>query len=306
MSLSALLSSARALGPLAPHPHDLDAWWRDAEPRWPEGAESVARAFLAGAHADRLAFAFAGGYEAALGRLDPSLTARGFAALCASEARGAHPRAIESTLVDCGDHWRLDGEKRFISGGPLAATLLVIATVGTRDGRPALKAAVLDRDTPGVTLTEALALPMVPELPHCGARFEAVRVSAHQLRAGDAYTEVLKPFRTLEDLHVWAAALGLAFRCLNGRDPEGRARARLAECLATLTALGREDPNDRGVHVVMAALWPRTREALEALFHGVEGEPGARLRRDLGLLRVADKARTARDAAALGWLAAAP
>src|SRR5438094_653029 len=58
---------------------------------------TIDRAAAAGFAADRLGYAFAGGYRAALARLVPAVT--GSACLCATEAGGGHPRFIRTTLA---------------------------------------------------------------------------------------------------------------------------------------------------------------------------------------------------------------
>ncbi|HVJ89651.1 MAG TPA: hypothetical protein VM580_07585, partial [Labilithrix sp.] len=83
------------------------------------------RALWAGFEADRLGYAFAGGYRAALtslfswaaqatsapAHLWPSIDVR--LSLAATEAKGAHPRAIATKLVAEGESLLLDGEKTF-------------------------------------------------------------------------------------------------------------------------------------------------------------------------------------------------
>jgi hypothetical protein len=66
------------------------------------------RAAIGGFLADRMAYAFAAGYQAALHKLDPTLPLEDLAALCVTEAGGGHPKVIESTLIQEHDHWTLN------------------------------------------------------------------------------------------------------------------------------------------------------------------------------------------------------
>ena len=161
---------------------ELRAWW----PRYAAAAHGltlpVERAVAAGFAADRLGYAFAAGYTEALHQLLPGLGDTR-AALCATEAGGVHPRAIQTHLTAAGDGLRLCGDKTFVSLGTHATTLLIVASEGQDEqGRNRLALWQLPADRPGVTPDERLP--------------------------GDAYERYLKPFRTVEDLHVQAAFLG--------------------------------------------------------------------------------------------------
>src|SRR5262245_7801337 len=76
--------------------------------------EPLQRALWSGFEADRLGYAFAGGYHAALGRLvDHARLPEAKISLAATESGGAHPRAIETRLDGVGAELRLRGEKTF-------------------------------------------------------------------------------------------------------------------------------------------------------------------------------------------------
>src|SRR5436305_889000 len=80
----------------------VSAWW----PRHlgaVAGLDAIESAVASGFHADRVGFAFAGGYHAALRRLVPSLDAEHLAALAATEEGGARPSAIRTTLERDGE-----------------------------------------------------------------------------------------------------------------------------------------------------------------------------------------------------------
>ena len=118
------------------------------------------RALVAGVRADRVAYAFAGGYRLALEALTGD--ARD-AALCVTEAGGNHPRAIATTFAD----GRVTGVKQWATGADRAATLLVVrekAGEGT-DGRPQLVLVRVATAAPGVTI-EAASAAFVPEIAH--------------------------------------------------------------------------------------------------------------------------------------------
>lgn len=266
---------------LATQPVRPDAWWSLSV-----AGDSIERAILRGAQADRLGLAFLGGYSAAITRVDPSIT--GLGALCATEVGGGHPRAMQTTLHD----GVLNGMKTFVSGGLLADTLLVVAKVGERDGRSELKVARISAKAAGVTHGEGLELDFVPEVPHGTVTFENARVDA--VLEGDGYERYLKPFRTIEDLHVFGAVIG----CLVSNGREALPRATLEQLLAQLAAIitvARLPPGEGATHVVLAGLLTASRALIDGLdLTGFDTDFRARFARDQKLLSIASKVREQR------------
>lgn len=264
-----------------------------------DGAEPPAlRALFGGARADRLGLAFVAGYRAALDALlptrPPSLSA--LAALCATEVGGNHPRAIETTLDAEG---RLHGHKTWITLGSAAETLLVVARTGEVEGRPALKLAAIRADAPGVRVTTLPPTPFVPEVPHAEAHFDGA--TADHVFPGDGYTAYLKPFRTVEDVHVLGAFLGYGLRAfLAAKDPTSVERALLLA--ASIPTLAAAPPHAPETHLAVAGLVAAV-HALEGDTHAVLAAQDPRFPRDRALLRVASKARAARAEAARRALA---
>ena len=57
-------------------------------------------------------------------------------ALAISEpGTGAHPKHLSCRAVRDGDDWLLDGHKAFVSNGPAADAIIVLAVSGEREGR---------------------------------------------------------------------------------------------------------------------------------------------------------------------------
>src|SRR5262245_25520020 len=95
---------------------------------WSDPAD---RAIIGGFSADRLGFAFAAGYPAALSALIPDVALGPRICLCATEEGGAHPKAIKTRLApDGGGKYLLSGEKRWSTLAPVAKQALVVASVG--------------------------------------------------------------------------------------------------------------------------------------------------------------------------------
>lgn len=169
-------------------------------------ASTVERALLGGFSADRIGVAFAFGYRAALTRLAPNVAKR--ACLAATEAGGAHPRTIRTTLREEAGAFVLDGTKSWVTLGTAAEEILVVASTGEVDGKNRLRVVRLPADRRGVTLVARAPAPFAPEVPHSEATFQNVHIAPNEILPGDGYERYLKPFRTIEDLHVLAGFTG--------------------------------------------------------------------------------------------------
>jgi acyl-CoA dehydrogenase len=283
--MEAVLRRLLELRPLAVD--SLESWWlatRDVreQPQLP-----VDRALLGGVLADRLGYAFAGGYQAALDRLVPGGT--GIRSLCITEARGNSPKDID-TVFD-GD--TVTGKKKWATAGPLASELLVCAKSGVDDeGRNKL---VIVRVPASAAKLTSSAAPFVPEIPH--AEVELDRAQVTSVLPGDGYTEYVKPFRTIEDAHVHAALLGYLIGVSRRND---FARDLIEQLLATALAIRTIavcDPKMATTHLALAGAMTQAASLaglVERAWEEIDDEEWKRWQRDRALLRVASAARAAR------------
>jgi hypothetical protein len=295
---------AEALGakPQAQACASVTDWW----PRWRALAarhrSPFERAIAGGAEADRLGWAFASGYQAALRALLPALPDGVLAALCVTEAEGNHPRAVRTTLSPEGSGFRISGEKRWTTLGPDGGLFIVIAReAGSPEERPSLRAVLLRSGTPGLEILPMPPTRFVPEVPHARIRLDDVRAEAGALLEGDAYERTVKPFRTVEDIHVHAATFGYLLAEARRRGWPAPWRARAAGMLQALARLADRDPLAPATHIALAGALDVGQVLVEeADRHWAErdDEPARRWRRDRELLSVAGKARELRLAAA--------
>jgi hypothetical protein len=117
----------------------VDPWWEEFRRRRQDWAMPIDQAVLGGVLADRVGYAFAAGYQAALLRLDPGLPADRIVSLSVTEEGGGHPQAIESTLTaDGSGGFVLDGRKKWATMSSSGGLALVAAKTGIDDqGRTA-------------------------------------------------------------------------------------------------------------------------------------------------------------------------
>lgn len=270
-------------------PHEgVAEWWKKAAPFASRG-EPRDLALALGIRADRLAYAFAGGYLAALAALFPPERELRPGALCATEAGGVHPSAIQTRFAN----GRVTGDKTFVTLAHHAEVLYVLAREGERsDGRAQLALVKVEAKGSGVEVNALPELPFVPEIGHAAVRLD----DAPALRLdGDGWSDYVRPFRTVEDAHVHLAYLAWQLGNLRRWDAD---EALIEEGLGIVGALrdvAIADPARAETHLALAAVIKATATFSEAvdwsLAPAVEAQ---RWQRDATLLRVASKAREKR------------
>jgi alkylation response protein AidB-like acyl-CoA dehydrogenase len=280
-------------------------WWRVWQSLNSPEASPAALAIAGGFAADRVGWAFASGYQAALRALVPDLRHDVLAAFCVTETEGNRPRNIRTTIAPQPDGvLRIDGTKRWTTLGPASSLMLIVGALPASDGagRAVLRVARVPSPTPGLVLQPMPPTRFVPEVPHAQVLMQDVRVNADALLPHDGYDAYVKPFRTIEDLHVTLAVLAYLLR-------EGRARRwsaafneQTVAALSLLSQLADEDARAASTHIALAgALRIAHRLYADALplWAAAGDDPAAqRWQRDAALFEVAGSAREQRAARA--------
>jgi alkylation response protein AidB-like acyl-CoA dehydrogenase len=274
-----------------------EVWGAYAEER-ARGATPFVAAIKIASEADRLGLAFAVGYPAALEHMVPGVELP--CALCVTESEGNHPRAIQTTLKPAGDGFVLEGTKSFVTFGTMAAALIVVARTGEQPrGRPELTVVRIPADRPGIELQKHPETPFAPEVPHARLTLHRVEVRAEELLPGDGYLGYVKPFRTIEDIHVVGAAIGYLVGVARRSGAPALLVAELSAALAALDRLSLEAPLDPRVHLALHGVYQRLIKQTKSddfakLWQLAPEDERDRWERDQPLLRVASKARDAR------------
>ena len=300
---------------------DIRPWWHAVTARLPREVLPIDQAIVAGFSGDRVAAALAGGYQAALRALiggvtsvapPPWLPWTAIASFCATEQGGNHPRAIQTSVTPLGaDRRALSGAKRWSTMGPVADVLLVVASEGTDDGgRNRLRLVRVETSSPGLTIGRMPATPAVPEVPHGAIELDRVEVPATAVLTGDGYALHVKPFRTVEDLHIHGALLGYVLSVARRHAFEQAAVERIVAALAATRALAVLDPAAAEVHVALAGLLDQDARLLADLDGAWSRVPDAereRWRRDRALFgSVAGQLRERRRQRAWETIAGSP
>ncbi len=272
-------------------------------PLWTEVARQhaapLSQAVLGGFRADRLAWAFFSGYQAAGRVLQPDLGPQVTFGLAVTEAGGGHPAAVETRLSEGADGgFVLHGDKRWSTGAEACDVLLVVASAGEGpDGRKQLRAVRVPTDAPGLSFAPMPPTPFAPELGHASVRLDGVRVGADAVLPGDGYLRVVKPFRTLEDVHVHAAVLGHLAGCARRWQWPASALERIVAAVVGLAPLATAPPLDPAVHRVLGGQLAAIADLIAELAPHLDAMPdevATRWRRDRALFTVAGKARALR------------
>ncbi len=113
----------------------------------------------------------------------------------------ANPRHIKTTAYREGNRFILNGEKAYLTNGPLADLFIVYAVTGEAGGKKRFTAFLVPRENQNLAITEAMKLDFLRPSPHCMIRLEScsVPVSAILGMEGTALEDMARPCRALED-----------------------------------------------------------------------------------------------------------
>jgi hypothetical protein len=195
----------------------------------------------------------------------------------------------------------LDGDKSFVTMAEVADELLVICSEGEDGGRNQLVAVRLPIGRTGVALEPVPTPPFVPEVSHARVRLRGVAVARDERLPGDGYERYLKPFRTVEDIHVFAALLAWFVQVGRRSSWPATTLEDLIAVLGALDGLARSERMSPLTHVALAGVldWAdRMLQELRLELEQTDRETRERWKRDVALLEVAGTAREARRVAA--------
>lgn len=286
----------------------FDDWKKIFDKEASAWSETLEMAVVGGFISDRVSYAFVSGYESAIRHMFPKLPKEAVVAFCVTEEGGGHPKAIQSTLMktdelsDGEKKWVLNGSKKFITCADEAELVLAAASTGTTsDGKNQIRIVLVDKKTPGISVELMDQLPFVKEISHGRLHFKDVALKESQILKGDGYNEYIKPFRTIEDIHVFGAILGYLFRVASIFDWPKNINEGLLSLITTIKSLAVCNPLSKEVHIVLAGVFRQLSDLLDRAdpyWDKVDKDTRAIWERDRALLNVAGRAREKRLASA--------
>ena len=146
--------------------------------------------------------------ELASGNLTPCLA-------ISEPVAGAHPKHLTAEARRDGDDFVLNGEKAYLTNGPMADIFLVLAVTGRDGNRKRFSVLIVPRHSSGLELTGGVEIDYLRPSPHCGIKMQNVRVPAENMLGpeGDAFDAISLPMRRTEDA-IFAASKAGAIRHL--------------------------------------------------------------------------------------------
>ncbi len=267
---------------------DLESWYAALLERVGE-VTPFALAVLGGRLAATPGLAFLAGYQGALRALWPAAP-RTLGALCVTENRSTRPADMSTRL----DGLHLSGRKDFVTAAEAADWLLVAAREEAAGESPRLALGVVRNGDPGVRIETLPALPLMPDVSH--GRLHLQHAHCEHL-PGDGWDAYVKPFRSIEDLHVLSAVSAWLYGLGQDNAWPQDLQLRLLALLAGCADVARLCPSAASSHLLLAGLFAQfaaLRPEIDAAMAAGPVEWAALWQRDGKLLEIARAAREKR------------
>ncbi len=122
---------------------------------------------------------------------------------------GAHPKLLTTTAKKDGDYYILNGEKAYLTNGPIADHFIVIAITNESD-RKEYSAFLVSSENKGLEKTEPMIVPFFKPAPHGGIRLKDCKVREDNIigNIGKAWDEIVMPFNLIEDSVMTGPVVG--------------------------------------------------------------------------------------------------
>ena len=151
--------------------------------------------------------------------LSPIARGELIAAFCLSEAdAGSDPAAIVTRAQRSGEHYVISGTKRFVTNAPAAGLFIVYArTAPPETGARGISAFLVDRDTPGISVTVPYRMMGFRGAHTADVIFDECRVPASALLGPSEGVGFKTAMKSLDHarLHMAALASGLCERLID-------------------------------------------------------------------------------------------
>jgi alkylation response protein AidB-like acyl-CoA dehydrogenase len=123
---------------------------------------------------------------------------------------GAHPKYLKTRATRESDWFKLNGEKTYLTNGPIADFYVVIAVTGMDRDRKQLSAFLVPKSTNGLIQTGPIPLDFLRPCLHGGIKLENAMVPVSNALGpdGQAYQSIIKPFREVEDAALMGPMVG--------------------------------------------------------------------------------------------------
>jgi alkylation response protein AidB-like acyl-CoA dehydrogenase len=123
---------------------------------------------------------------------------------------GASPKLLTSTAVPEGNCYKLNGEKTYLTNGPVAGLFIVVAITGEDQQQKKFSAFLVPGSEEGVSVSPQMKIDFLKPSPHGGIKLHECCVPASSMlgEKDTAYTNIVIPFRDVENIVMMGAAAG--------------------------------------------------------------------------------------------------
>ncbi|MCX5849528.1 MAG: acyl-CoA/acyl-ACP dehydrogenase [Deltaproteobacteria bacterium] len=123
---------------------------------------------------------------------------------------GARPKLLTSTAVPDGNCYKINGEKTYLTNGPVAGLFIVIAITGEDQQQKKFSAFLVSDSEDGLSVSPQMKLDFLKSSPHGGVKLRDCRVPASSMlgEKDTAYTDIVIPFSDVENIVMMGAATG--------------------------------------------------------------------------------------------------
>ncbi len=123
---------------------------------------------------------------------------------------GAHPKYLQTKASFGNGTWTLNGQKTYITNGPISERFIVMAKTGVLDGKNMYTAFLVHKDTPGLRIHDPMDLPFLKSCPHGGISLADCQIAEEQILGpkDHAYAAMAVPFRSVEDILLMSLVSG--------------------------------------------------------------------------------------------------
>ena len=123
---------------------------------------------------------------------------------------GARPKFLTTTAVPDGKCYKLNGEKTYLTNGPVAGLFIVVAITGGEKEQKKFSAFLVADSNDGVNVSPQMRLDFLKPSPHGGIKLRECRVPASSMlgEKDTAYTNIVIPFSDVENIVMMGAATG--------------------------------------------------------------------------------------------------
>jgi acyl-CoA dehydrogenase len=123
---------------------------------------------------------------------------------------GARPKLLTSAAVPDGNCYKLNGEKTYLTNGPVAGLFIVVAITGEDQQQKKFSAFLVPGSEEGVSVSPQMKIDFLKPSPHGGIKLHECCVPASSMlgEKDTAYTNIVIPFSDVENIVMMGAAAG--------------------------------------------------------------------------------------------------